>query len=354
MKKRILLLTIVLLLGLLLTACQKGGDCAHQIVTSVEKEATCQSGGLLKHSCQLCGLNVTQEIPVGEHHISEILIQEATCATEGILLKKCDYCDSAEEIRTAAVAHQFDVYSLTPSRCIVCAETIADAANVPGNPWYGKNWVALGTSLSSQEQGTYLAPLAERTGLNPTVLGIPGGTANAEILQAVQNADLAQADLITIEFGVNDWFGDIPLGNPGDAAPYYAEVGEWNNGGTEEGSFAGACFQIFNTLQQRAPQAMIVFLTEPTGQAYSENNEDCSAQRPNHLGLLQMHYTETALSVARFMGIPTIDAGRTSMINQYHPLYLQDQIHHSALGGQQYALTVWMELKDMAPLLKAE
>ena len=27
---------------------------------------------------------------------------------------------------------------------------------------------------------------------------------------------------------------------------------------------------------------------------------------------------------------------------------------HSELGGKQYALTVWMELKDILPLLKAE
>ena len=42
------------------------------------------------------------------------------------------------------------------------------------------------------------------------------------------------------------------------------------------------------------------------------------------------------------------------MINQHHPQYLTDQIHHTELGGQQYALIVWLELKDMAPLLKSE
>ena len=65
-------------------------------------------------------------------------------------------------------------------------------------------------------------------------------------------------------------------------------------------------------------------------------------------------YAEMAMDVAAYVGIPSIDAGSTSMINQYHPDYLADQIHHSELGGKQYALTIWMELKDIPPLLKAE
>ena len=82
--------------------------------------------------------------------------------------------------------------------------------------------------------------------------------------------------------------------------------------------------------------------------------ENCSAEKRNHLDLRQRDYAEMAMDVAAYVGIPSIDAGSTSMINQYHTDYLKDQIHHTDLGGQQYALTVWLELKDMAPLLKAE
>lgn len=261
----------------------------------------------------------------------------------------CIFCGHSEINNNMHNAHEFNLYSAEPSLCTICGTTAEDAANVPGNPWYGKNWVALGTSLTSEAQGTYVAPLQERTGLKVTNYGIPGGTAVTEILASAQTADLSQADLITIEFGVNDWYANIPLGSIGDTASYVAATEE---GSSDEGSFAGACYQIFTTLQKRAPQALIVFLTEPTGQKVDATGENCSAEKRNHEDLLQRDYTEIAIGTAEFVSIPVIDAGSRSMINRYHPEYLADQIHHTELGGQQYALTVWLELKDMAPLLK--
>lgn len=351
MKRKILICLLSMILCLLFSACQKE-VCLHQnIVTTVDKAETCIEGGTLKHLCRDCGITFTQTTPEGQHDFTEAVTQEATCAQEGILTRSCRICGTSENRSIAPAAHILDMYSLTPSRCTVCDTVVEDAAKVTGNPWYGKNWVALGTSLTSQEQGTYVGPLAERTGLKVTNLGIPGGTAVDAILESAKTADLSNADLITVEFGVNDWFGDIPLGTAGDTKSYVAPA---EDGSGEEGSFAGACYQIFTTLQKRAPQAVIVFLTDPVGQKVESTGENCSAEKRNHLDLRQRDYAEMAMDVAAYVGIPSIDAGSTSMINQYHTDYLKDQIHHTDLGGQQYALTVWLELKDMAPLLKAE
>ena len=354
MKKCILLCVSLLTLCMLFAACQKEPACDHsKFSTSTEKEATCVEKGILKHNCQLCGFTVTQTVPAGVHTFTESQTKEATCSEAGILTRTCTFCGTTEESNIPPVAHEFDRYSLTPTRCIGCGETVADAVNTPDNPWYEKNWVALGTSLTSQAQGKFVTPLAERSGMNVTNLGIPGGTATAQILQAVQVADLSQADLITIEFGVNDWFEGIPLGTVGQTTPYLVEVDGWSNDGTADGTFAGACYQIFTTLQKRAPQAVIVFLSDSTGRKM-ENGENCASDQLNSIDLPQFSYTQTAMDVANYVGIPTIDAGTISMINQYHPDYLADQIHHSELGGQQYALAVWMELKNIPPLLKAE
>lgn len=354
MKKRILLCVSLLILCMLFAACQKEPTCDHpKFSTATEKDATCVEKGILKHTCQLCGFTITQTTPVAAHTFTEAQTKEATCSEAGILTRTCDFCGTTEESNIAPVAHQFDFYSLTPSHCVVCGETVAEAVNTPDNPWYGKNWVALGTSLTSQEQGKFVTPLAERSGMNVTNLGIPGGTATAQILKAVQTADLSKADLITIEFGINDWFEGIPLGAVGQTTPYLAEIDDWSNEGTVDGTFAGACYQIFATLQKRAPQAVIIFLSESTGRNI-ENGDKCAADQPNRIELPQLAYTQTAMDVAKYMGIPTIDAGANSMINQYHPDYLADHVHHSELGGQQYALAVWMELKNIPPLLKAE
>jgi hypothetical protein len=351
MKTRALILVVLMSFCLLFTACQKDNACIHQhIITSVKKTETCVESGILSHICQNCGVAFTQTTPVGQHTFTETVTQEATCSEEGVITRTCTTCGTSEKTSTAPVEHQVNLYSLTPSSCTVCGATVENAANVPGNLWYGKNWVALGTSLTSQEQGKFVEPLAERTGLNVTNYGIPGGTAVKEILESVQTVDLSQADLITIEFGVNDWFSNIPLGSVGDRDSYVANEDD----DSDEGSFAGTCYQIFTTLQKRAPQALIIFLTESTGQKYESNGEDCSGNKGNHEGLYQREYTDIAIAVAEFVGIPVIDAGSRSMINKYHPDYLEDQIRHSNLGGQQYAYTVWLELKDMAPLLKAD
>lgn len=354
MKKKtyILLATIFCIL---LAGCQKeeaAPACAHRITTKITKEATCLEAGTQEHTCQMCGLSIAQTPPVIEHSFTEEVTKAATCAEEGVLTKLCSVCGTAEDSPIPPAEHSFDFYSLQPSLCVVCGETIDGAAADPENPWYGKTWIALGTSLSSEAQGTFVTPLAERSGMTAQSMGIPGGTAIAHVLYTAQTVDLSKADLITVEFGVNDWVSNVPLGDFHDTVPYLARNSEWSNEGSEEGSFAGACYQIFKTLQTRAPQATIVFLTDSTGQEAAQEN--CSWEKRNHNELQQRDYTEMAMLVARYSGIPVIDAGSTSMINRHHPQYLADQIHHSELGGKQYALAVWMELKDIAPLLTAE
>lgn len=345
---------LAMMLCCLLVGCQKESapTCSHRFTTKVTQQASCSETGMQELTCQNCGLSVTQVTPTADHHFAEMVTKEATCLEEGILTHQCSVCGTSEDSAIPTAAHTFDFYSLEPSRCVACGETVVGAAADPANPWYGKNWIALGTSLSSEAQGTYVAPLAERSGMTAQSLGVPGGTAIAHVLQTAKTADLSQADLITVEFGVNDWFADVPLGNFWDTTPYLATIDEWSNEGTEEGSFAGACYQIFTTLQERAPHAVIVFLTDSTGQ--TAGDEDCSFETSNHIDLQQRDYTDMAILVARQTGVRFIDAGSMSMVNRYHPEYLADQIHHSELGGKQYALTVWMELKDIVPLLKAE
>jgi len=354
--KKITMPILSLIFCCLLSGCQEPAaetpECSHRFITKVVQEASCIESGIQTHTCQNCRLSITQVTPAVDHIFTETITKEATCAEEGTLTKQCSICGTSENFPISPADHTFDFYSLEPSRCTVCGETIDGAAADPSNPWYGKNWVALGTSLSSASQGTYVAPLVERSGMTAVSLGVPGGTAVAHVLHAAQTADLSNADLVTVEFGINDWFENVPLGNVHDTVPYLATIGEWSNEGSDEGSFAGACYQIFKTLQKRAPSARIVFLTDSTGQATSAEN--CAWEKANHEDLLQRDYTEMAMQIARYCGISVIDAGSTSMINRHHPQYLADQIHHSELGGKQYALAVWMELKDITPLLKAE
>lgn len=351
--KKILILALTLCLCSIFSSCAKE-ECAHQLSAATINQATCKSMGLVTYTCESCGIQVTVETPALEHTFTENVTGEATCAEAGVLTHICTVCGETKEEAIPLRDHTFDFYNLDPSCCTVCGQVVEGGGvdTSSANPWYGKQWVALGTSLTSEAQGKFTEPLAQRSGLELVNYGVPGGTAIGHILQSAQTAELSNADLVTIEFGVNDWYEGVPLGTAGDTVPYLAMVDQWSNGGTETGTFAGACYQIFKTVQERAPSAVVVFLTEPTGQSVAETGENCAREQANYLGLRQKDYSDVAVAVAQYMGLRVIDAGSKSMIGQEHPQYLEDQIHHTELGGKQYALTIWMELKNIAPLLK--
>ena len=182
--------------------------------------------------------------------------------------------------------------------------------------------------------------------------GIAGGCINGHILYYIRyylNGSRAemlgnQAELITIEGSVNDYALNIPLGSVGDTVPYTDSL---LPDSAEDGTFAGACYCAFKEAQEYAPNAVVVFLTETTGKHYSENGNDYSQYRLNSLGLRQIDYINMAISVAKYVGIPVIECGSESMINASNPDYIVDWIHHTYLGGKQYAKVIWQHLKNI-------
>lgn len=69
----------------------------------------------------------------------------------------------------------------------------------------------------------------------------------------------------------------------------------------------------------------------------------------NSLDLYQQAYNDAMIRIGQYYGVHVIDAGGKSQINQYHPEYIIYQIHHTTLGGEQYAKTIWEELKNISP-----
>ena len=226
-----------------------------------------------------------------------------------------------------------------------------------GTQWNGKSWVALGTSITDTKNtlapdgtstGKFLPFLTALSGLTVTDKGVAGAVIGGHILYyAGHTAETANAALVTIEGGVNDWAGNRPLGQVGDTVPYLVEWTSpvWNNGGSAEGTFAGACYQAIKTAMDNSPKAVVVVLTDNTGRYIALTGQHCERERQNSLGLLQKDYTDMLIAVAHYMGVPVINAGQRSMINQDNPDYLIDQIHQTELGGEQYANVIWSELK---------
>lgn len=230
--------------------------------------------------------------------------------------------------------------------------------------WYGKKWFAFGTSITdtgyiNAETGTptgkYVPYLAELSGLQVTNKGIAGGTigkggaygGSASILNKILTTDVSGADLITIEGFVNDFACEVPIGELGDTGGTDAVAD------TETITICGALYRAVKHCLETAPNAIVILLTESTGKVYTLKN----GQTANYCfdifkgtnNLCQKDYNDAIINMGRFMGIRVIDAGSKSQINCFNPEYIVDQIHHTELGGKQYATVVWDELKNISP-----
>lgn len=216
--------------------------------------------------------------------------------------------------------------------------------------WQGKKWFAFGTSITDTRNadgidgtatGKYPPYLEQLSGLVCANHGISGATigknglygGGGDILTEIKATDISDADLITIEGFVNDYACAIAIGAMGD---------------TSDETMYGALGQAVQYCLQNS-NATIVLLTEHTGRVFelSTGKVDYTIMRKNALGLTQDDYNSVTRNVARLYGVHCIDAGAESQINQYNPQYFADHLHHSELGGKQYAETIWDRLKQI-------
>ena len=231
--------------------------------------------------------------------------------------------------------------------------------NGSSSQWNNKRWCAFGTSITdtsyiNQEtgevSGKYVPFLAQYSGLSVTNRGIAGGTigsggihgGSSNILNAILNSnDLDTFDIITLEGFVNDFAAAVSIGQIGD---------------TSNTTMYGALHQAISYILAHS-HAEVILITETTGQEYTLSGGTTVSYkilRKNSLDLYQQDYNDVIIRIGQFYGVHVIDAGGKSQINQYHPEYIIDQIHHTTLGGEQYAKTVWEELKNIMPAKVAE
>lgn len=246
--------------------------------------------------------------------------------------------------------------------------------------WTGKTWIAFGTSLTDTNNtlapdgtatGKYVPYLEQMSGMQCTNHGSAGAHVSGGILANVVgwSSQLQNADLITVEGSVNDWFSGIPLGEVGDTAPYLCTDSSdpdyvyeqpstaqalTDLGGSKNGSFAGALYQIFKQAQlSMSAYGQLVYITDTTGKLYSSTDERRSVgitEKITGHTVYQNDYIMMAVAVANYMSIPVIDAGRMSRISEDNPDMIIDQIHHTEAGGYRYAKTIWSVLKNIPPI----
>ena len=222
--------------------------------------------------------------------------------------------------------------------------------------WEGKKWVALGTSITSTRDtngdgiitGQYPNTLETLSNMVQTNYGVEGAVLGGHTflysLYSTYKTTISNADLITVEGGVNDWYSNRPLGTINDTMAYY---NDWTKGGINlvtghsSGTFAGSCYSLFNNLKNINPTATIVVLTDCSG----PDGGICAADRTNARGLYLSDYNQMMLDIADAVGIKSIDVGAECGITGQDSQYFTDHIHLNAAGGAVYANYIWSQLQ---------
>lgn len=221
--------------------------------------------------------------------------------------------------------------------------------------WKNKKWCAFGTSLTDtnyigpepgKPSGRYIPYLRVLSGANITDKGIAGGrlceygssgsnTGNGSILNAILNTNLSDYDIVTIEGFVNDYAANITIGNLTD---------------TTNESFYGCLYLAVNHAQSSS-HGVVALIGDSTGKETSIANYKYTATNPvGHKH--QRDYIDAMKKFAEYSGCLFIDAGQTSEINFNNPQYIYDHIHHTELGGKQYAQAIWDIVKNVTPNAK--
>lgn len=238
-------------------------------------------------------------------------------------------------------------------------------SDVSFTQWKGKNWFCFGTSISDtspwsgheEPSGQYPPFLSALSGLvhhNWAVKGsmLTNGDDDPErnsILKQIRiaaglEADsegvtknwLVDADLITIEGLVNDWAHSSNLAPIGS-------LDDMTDTAATDNTIYGALYLAIKYCYNANPNATVLLITDSTGK------DNVAFNQKNGIGKFQSDYAKVMIDAAQHMGCICIDAGNMSQINIFHPAYLIDHIHHSKMGGQQFANAIWASLRLIMP-----
>lgn len=230
-----------------------------------------------------------------------------------------------------------------------------DKADRETHLWKGKKWYAFGTSITdntymdashdgSSPTGKYTQFLNKYLEADLINCGRGGGSlspmTNGNIMKAIDSIDFSDADLVTLEGFVNEGF--CPIGTFEDIAKPSAQI--------TTDTFVGSLFIGIKKIIDKAPNATVVVISDSQGKnVNNEETHDGGAWSIDSSSGKQYKFIEATRMVCRYMSVHFIDAGSKSYVNNLYPQYEIDHIHHTWLGGKQFAEAIWEDMKNIRP-----
>lgn len=219
--------------------------------------------------------------------------------------------------------------------------------------WNGKKWYGFGTSITdtsgSNPTGKYAPYLAALSGMTFVNKGIGGSgitkSSNQNLYNSIMSFSQADADLITLEVGAND--GSAPLGSIYDALE-----GETV---TDNTTFCGALNLCIRYLQANT-NAQIVVISSPfsrkNGNTIKYGNETYASDNHSYTDRDEAIRKVCMLNSVYFIPAGACDGMGYARMNASND-YNVDNIHHTNLGGYNFAQAIWSQLKNV-PLFYTE
>ena len=215
------------------------------------------------------------------------------------------------------------------------------------NHWKGKKWYGFGTSITNtSNEGKYATYLAQISGMTFVNKGHSGGgitkSSNQSIYNDIMSSDLSDADLITLEVGAND--GGAPLGTIYDSLS--------NEDVSDNTTFCGALNICIRHLQSTT-NAQIVVICSPYSRYQYQHPENVydgneTSASDNHTTLDRNEAIRKVCMINSCYYIPAgcedgMGYARMNASNDYNV----DQIHHTNLGGYNFAQAIWSKIKNI-------
>lgn len=199
-----------------------------------------------------------------------------------------------------------------------------------GSQWKNKVWYAYGTSLTNvSAEGKYPTYLAQMSGLTLVNKGMSGGGignlgaySTGQVYNAVCNITDGKldADLITLETGANDIADTVPLGTVFD---------------TGRSTLAGCLNDCIQYLQTNTT-AQICIIPSPIGKQTLDKALQWAEMIRQICDINRVTYLSSNFNV-----------GRARANSNQGSNYLVDNIHQTQLGGYNFALYLWHQLRNI-------
>ncbi len=208
------------------------------------------------------------------------------------------------------------------------------------NPWAGKKWAALGTSITSQ--GFYTGPLATLLGATLVNQGVSGGHLSVpasggsglEIYDQVASI-ASDADLVTLEVSINDFGRASTLGALGDATT---------------STFYGALQKVGVDILAAHAQRRLVYIT-PYAISTTGYPSGANWNTANASGNTLAQFQQAVHEVAHRLGCPVVDMAESGISAQTASLFMSDGLHINTAGGVRMAQHIYDRLLFVQPSL---